>query len=219
MTISELKALEEILEYLKGQERVFLVGCSDCASVVQVGGEEQLKEMTEKLEEHGKKVTGTVIGEPGCHLLGLKRQFREHKEEIEAADALLIMSCGTGAQTAAQAVDKPVHTASNTLFLGCVQRFGQYAELCSACGRCTLEDTGMICSVTRCAKGLQNGPCGGTTAEGKCEVDPETDCGWLLIYDKLKEQGKVEALKQYVPPKDAQTRPGSRKLSRTGGES
>jgi hypothetical protein len=72
--------------------------------------------------------------------------------------------------------------------------------------------------VTRCAKGLQNGPCGGTTADGKCEVNPETDCAWLLIHDKLKEQGKLEGLADYVPPKEASVRPGQRTLSREGGD-
>jgi hypothetical protein len=184
-----------------------------------VGGEPQIEEMAAKLKEHGKTVTGSVIGEPGCHVLGLRKQFREHREEIDAADALLILSCGTGAQTAAQVSEKPVHSATNTLFLGCVKRFGQFAELCSACGECTLERTGNICSVTRCAKGLQNGPCGGTTADGKCEVNPETDCAWLLIYNELAEQGKVGALSEYVAPKEAQTRPGQRTLSRSGGDS
>jgi hypothetical protein len=218
MTISEPKPLEEILEHLKGQDKLFLVGCSECATVVQVGGEDQVKAMASKLAEHGKTVTGSVIGDPGCHLLSLKRQFREHRQEIEAADAMLIMSCGTGAQTAAIATDKPVHPATNTLFLGCVERFGQFREFCSACGSCTLEQTANICSVTRCAKGLQNGPCGGTTAEGKCEVNPETDCGWLLIYNKLKEQGAVDSLKPYRPPKEAFVHPGQRTLSREGRE-
>lgn len=217
MTISERKAIEEILQSLEREQRVFLVGCSDCASVVQVGGEEQLKAMTETLTQHGKTVTGTMIGEPGCHLLNLKRQFREHQAEVDAADAVVVFSCGTGAQTAAQAIDKPVHTATNTLFLGCVERFGHFRELCSACGECTLERTGNICTVTRCAKGLQNGPCGGTTPEGKCEVDPDTDCAWLLVYKKLKERGSLAALKAYVPPKEVQAHPGQRKLERAGG--
>jgi ferredoxin len=218
MVISEPKPLEEILESLEGQDKVFLVGCSECATVCQVGGEEQVKEMAETLERHGKTVTGSVLGDPGCHLLGLKRQFREHREEIGAADGLLIMSCGNGAQTAADATDKPVHVATNTLFVGRVARFGHYLEMCSLCGECTLERTGYICPVTRCSKGLLNGPCGGTTAEGKCEVNPEMDCGWLLIYNKLKELGRLGALKEYVGPKDARMHPAERKLSREGGE-
>jgi hypothetical protein len=218
MTISELKAFEEIMKFLEGEDKVFLVGCSDCASVVQVGGEDQLKEMAAKLGEAGKAVTGMLVAEPGCHLLNLKREFRERAAELGAADAVLVMSCGTGAQTAALATDKPVHGGTNTLFLGCVERFGQFRELCSACGDCTLERTGYICSVTRCAKGLQNGPCGGTTAEGKCEVDPETDCAWMLIYNKLKEKNALDSLREYVPPKDSMAHPGQRKVERAGGK-
>jgi len=217
MVISEPKPLEEILESLEGQDKVFVVGCSECATVCQVGGEEQVKEMAETLERHGKTVTGSMLGDPGCHLLGLKRQFREHGEEIGAADGLLIMSCGNGAQTAADATDKPVHVATNTLFVGRVARFGHYREMCSLCGECTLEQTGYICPVTRCSKGLLNGPCGGATAEGKCEVDPEMDCGWLLIYNKLKEQNRLDLLKAYVAPKDVRMHPAERTLSREGG--
>jgi hypothetical protein len=213
MTISEPKTIEDILQVLEGQEKVFLVGCSDCATVVQVGGEEQLKEMSQKLQEQGKTITGSLVAEPGCHLLGLRKSFREHRAEIDAADAMLIMSCGTGAQTAAAAASKPVHTGTNTLFLGCVERFGQFKEVCSACGDCTLERTGYICSVTRCSKGLQNGPCGGTTAEGKCEVSPEQDCAWLLIYNEMKERNAVESLKGYVAPKEARLRPGQDRKS------
>jgi hypothetical protein len=216
MTISELKKLEEILGYLEGEQRVFLVGCSDCATVCQVGGEDQLKEMKVALEAAGKEVTGYVIGEPGCHLLGLKRQLREHKEAVGAADSLLILSCGTGTQTAVMAVDKPVHPATNTLFLGQVQRFGQFAELCSACGNCILEETKGICPITRCAKSLLNGPCGGTSAEGKCEADPENDCAWKLIYDRMREAGAVNQLSGYKSPKDHRVRPG-RRVSEKGG--
>jgi len=216
MVISEPKPLEEILAMLEGQQKVFIVGCSECATVCQVGGEEQVKAMAETLAQHGKTVTGSVIGDPGCHLLGLKRQFREHRAEIEAADTLLIMSCGNGAQTAADATEKPVHVATDTLFVGRVERFGQFREMCLHCGECALERTGYICPVARCSKGLQNGPCGGTTAEGKCEVNPEMDCGWLLIYNKLKEQRKLDGLREYVPPKETKPHPAERVVPREG---
>jgi hypothetical protein len=202
MTISEQKALEEILKALEGQDSVFLIGCTECATVTQVGGEDQLVEMKAKLEEAGKKITGMVVADPGCHLLGLKKTLREHAQELEDADALLTLSCGTGCQTAAEAVkrEKPTYTGTNTLFLGCVERFGVFSELCSACADCTLDRTGTICTVTRCAKGLQNGPCGGTTAEGKCEVDPEQPCAWYLVHEVLGPKG-LESLRAYVPPK------------------
>jgi len=209
MTISEQKALEKILEYLKDAASVFLVGCSDCATVVKTGGEPEVAQMAETLKANGKTITGTMIGEPGCHLLNMKRQFREHKAELDAADAVLVMSCGTGTQTAAMAVEqeKPVWAANNTLYLGQVERMGHFRELCSACGDCTIDRTFAICPVTRCAKGLQNGPCGGTTAEGKCEVSPDRDCAWYLIYERMKGKS-LESLREYVAPKDARLRPG-----------
>lgn len=61
--------------------------------------------------------------------------------------------------------------------------------------------TGGICPVTRCAKSLLNGPCGGAK-DGKCEVNPENDCAWILIYNKLKELGQLDKLTEIHEPKD-----------------
>ncbi len=217
MTISEPKPLEEVLASVATEKRLFLIGCSDCATVVQVGGEPQLLEWKKNLEENGHEVTGYLIGEPGCHLLGLRKQLREHQAEVEAADGFIIFSCGTGTQVAVQAAGgKPVHPGTNTLFLGSVQRFGQYVEFCSACGECILDMTKGICPVTRCAKGLLNGPCGGTSAEGKCEVDPEVDCAWKLIYDQLKEVGAIDRVKKMMAAKSHSPHPGRRILAAAG---
>jgi len=217
MTISEPKPLEEVLESIAAEKRVFLIGCTDCATVCQVGGEPQLQEWKKTLEEHGHEVTGYLLGEPGCHLLELRRQLRAHQEEVEAADGFLVFSCGTGTQVAVQALPgKSVHPATNTLFLGSVQRFGQFEEFCSACGECILDMTRGICPVTRCAKGLLNGPCGGTSAEGKCEVDPEVDCVWKLIYDQLTAAGAIERVKKMMKAKDNRRRPGRRILVKGG---
>jgi len=200
MIISEQKPFEEMLEYLEGDKKVFIVGCGDCATVCQTGGEEQVKEMKEKLEAEGKTVTGWIVLNPACHLLEVKRGFREKKEEVNAADSLLVMACGNGVQAVAEASGMLSHPALNTLFLGSIQRFGQYLERCSLCGECILEQTGGICPVTRCTKGLLNGPCGGSK-EGKCEVDSEKDCAWELIFNRLKEIGQLERLKTFQPPK------------------
>jgi ferredoxin len=215
MTISEPKPLEEVLASIAGEKKVFLIGCTDCATVCQVGGEPQLLEWKKTLEENGHEVSGYLVAEPGCHLLELKRQLRSHQAEVEAADGFLIFSCGTGAQVAAQALpEKAVHPGTNTIFLGSVQRFGQFAEFCSACGECLLETTLGICPVTRCAKGLLNGPCGGTSAEGKCEVDPETDCAWKLIYDRLSAAGELARVKKLMEVRDIRRKPGRRVLAR-----
>jgi hypothetical protein len=217
MTISEPKPLEEVLQSVASEKKLFLIGCTDCATVVQVGGEPQLLEWKKTLEENGHEITGYLVGEPGCHVLELKRQLREHQAELDAADGVMVFSCGTGAQVAVQALpQKPVHPGTNTLFLGSVQRFGQFEQLCSACGDCIIDLTMGICPVTRCAKGLLNGPCGGTSAEGKCEVNAETDCAWKLIYDQLLAAGAVDRLKKIMAVKNSRPHPGKRVLARGG---
>jgi hypothetical protein len=82
-----------------------------------------------------------------------------------------------------------------------VDASGAFAERCSACGECIIEATGLICPVTRCPKSLLNGPCGGQD-KGKCEVDKDKDCAWILIYNELKKQGKLGLLKQKRLPRD-----------------
>ncbi len=201
MIITKQKAFEAILKELEGAKSVFLVGCGECATACETGGEDQVKEMTEKLTAEGKDVTGNVIPEVGCQELDVKKEFRAHKGEIEKADALLIMSCGAGCQAARSGTEKPVFPANDTVFLGNIMRIGQFEEKCRLCGDCLLEMTGAICPVTRCHKGILNGPCGGTN-EGKCEVDPDKDCAWTLIYQQLEKEGKLSKMKEYQPPKN-----------------
>jgi hypothetical protein len=64
-----------------------------------------------------------------------------------------------------------------------------------------LDITGGICPITLCAKGLLNGPCGGMD-KGKCEVDKDKDCAWVLIYKELDKKQKLTALKEIQRPKD-----------------
>ena len=103
----------------------------------------------------------------------------------------------------------PVVPAVNTTFLGAALEQGVWAERCQGCGDCVLEITGGICPIARCSKSLLNGPCGGSS-EGKCEIDPEVDCGWQLIYDRLSALGKLENLNRMLPARDWST-------SRDGG--
>ena len=101
MIITRQKPMDEILDMLKGRERVFIVGCADCATSCQTGGEFEVSEMTERLAAEGKTVTGSVIPDSGCQELDVARAFRKAKDELAAADAVLVMSCGAGTQSAA----------------------------------------------------------------------------------------------------------------------
>ncbi len=203
MIISEQKPLEEVLEILKGKNKIFIIGCGDCATTCKTGGEPELLKMKDFLEKQGKTVTGWVVPETTCITAQAKIAMAKNKAALKEADAILVMACGSGAQLVKECLrfDLPVYSANNTLFGAVVDDKGNFVEYCSACGECVLQFTGGICPVTRCSKGLLNGPCGGQN-EGKCEVDPERDCAWALIYEELKKKNKLYLLKEIRPPKD-----------------
>ncbi len=194
MIITKPKPFSEIIGNLKHEQVVFIVGCSECAAVCKTGGEQQVNDLKAKLESEGKIVSGFVVLSPGCSLMEAKKEFRKAKEAIDLADSLIVMSCGGGVQIAQEASGMPVHSATNTMFLGTMKRVGQFQEYCSMCGECILDMTSGICPATRCAKELLNGPCGGAK-DGKCEVNPDLECAWIKIYDRLK---KMEKLEQFV---------------------
>jgi len=209
MIITKQKPFEEIIRFLAPHSSIFICGCSECATLCKTGGEEEVKAMKEKLEKNGKIVTGWVVLDPACHRLNNAKFFREHKSEIDQSDALLVLACGNGTQTVAGGVEKPVYPGCDTLFLGEIIRFGNFEERCQLCGECLLDLTGGICPITRCSKSLLNGPCGGSK-DGKCEINPEIECGWQLIIDRLKKRGRLDVLKKIILPKDWST-------SRDGG--
>ena len=188
MITTESKPFEEVLNMLAGVDSVFIVGCGECATECQTGGEHEVAEIAEKLQEAGKTVTGTVVPEAPCQILDTARLLRQQKDEVAAANAILVLACGAGVQAVAEKSDKSVLPALNSLFLGDTLRHGQTYEWCSMCSECVLDKYGAICPVTRCPKGQLNGPCGGAD-EGKCEVDPERECVWTLIYERMEKIG------------------------------
>lgn len=191
MIITQKKPAEELLAMLSGVKRVALVGCGTCASACQTGGEKELEDMKRFLEERGFEVVGTALPDECCHKLLVKRDLRALKNS--GAEAIVGLSCGDGVQTVADNVELPVYPANNTMFLGQVERVGIFHEYCRMCGDCVLGDTGGICPIARCAKSLVNGPCGGQK-NGKCEVCPDNDCAWVLIYRRLEATGQTEKL-------------------------
>lgn len=200
MIVTEQKNFEEILDSLRDEKAIFLVGCRLCPAMYKTGGPAQVEEMRRKLEARGKNVTGSTTVAAVCHASNVEREFDRRANELSAADAILILACGGGVQTVGGVTDKPVYPALNTLFLGSL-RGNELDEHCTLCGECILNLTGGICPVTRCAKGILNGPCGGTN-DGKCEVDADKDCAWVLIHDRLKERGRLDRIKTIFPPRD-----------------
>ena len=201
MLVSELKPFEEILGYLNGEDSIFIVGCKGCAEVCQTGGEAQVLEMKQKLEQEGKTITGYTVVDFLCDKALAKLRLKAREEDIVAADSLLVMTCGVGVQATAAVVDKATHPACNTVGLGGARGEWRGSERCRECGDCLLDITGGICPLTACSKSLINGPCGGAK-DGKCEVEPDVrDCGWQLIYERLKKLNRLDKMKEIVPPK------------------
>jgi methylenetetrahydrofolate reductase (NADPH) len=71
---------------------------------------------------------------------------------------------------------------------------------CKACGNCVLGEMEYVCPMT-CPKNMRNGPCGGTLM-GMCEVLPDKPCIWVKVYDTANATGRVEELRQYIPPRN-----------------
>ncbi len=202
MIITTKKERKELLEKIKKYESFFLIGCSECASLCGTGNEEALNELASFLEAEGKKVTGKVVPKTGCQTLGTKIELKKDKEACDAAEAIIVMSCGAGTQSAVEIFpDKPVYPSNDSLFLGNMTRFQMFDERCSLCGECVIDMTGGICPVTNCPKGLLNGPCGGTN-DGNCEVSPDIKCAWVRIYERLNKINRLEDMKETLSAKD-----------------
>jgi hypothetical protein len=202
MIVSELKPLPEVLGYVQGEKRVFIVSCKGCAEACHTGDEPQVLDMKQKLEQAGKVVTGYSVIDFLCDKSLIKLKLLAHEEAISSADSLLVMTCGVGIQATASVVNKPCHPACNTINLGGSRGKWVGSERCRECGDCLLDWTGGICPLTACTKQMLNGPCGGAK-DGKCEFEGEVrDCGWHLIYERLKQTGRLDKMKEIIRPKD-----------------
>ena len=187
MLITELKAKETILSLITG--KVFILNCHGCKEI------RFPEQEAEELQKEIPGVTGIFTTDYICNAENLATRLAYHKEAIDAADMILVFSCGVGVQTvAAMYPEKRVCAACDTYALPGFQGVTPLEHDCKQCGECYLNITGGICPLTACSKSLVNGQCGGAK-NGKCEVDPNMECGWERIYQRLKAVGRLDALK------------------------
>jgi len=214
------KPLEEIIGQLGEGQKVFVVGCGNCAAKCKSGGDAEAEAMQARLEAKGVHVTGWGVPPDGgslCKLATAQKLLNvDHKDAAAEADAFLVLACGQGVHTVIDATEGAVvHPGCDTIFGGETVTDDFITEYCSLCGECIVEQTGGLCPLTLCAKGLLNGPCGGAK-DGKCEISKDRDCGWHLIYERLKALGKLELLRKYQPPKNYLSWSGPRSLAMAG---
>lgn len=202
MIVSEKKTIEEVLRLIEDKDKIFIIGCGDCATACRSGGLEDIPPFVEQLLQHGKTVLGWIVPTQSCMLQKTRLELKAVSSLISQSDVVITLSCGAGAQTIIELLnDKLVVPGTNTLFLAMTKRAGEFVQLCSMCGDCVLEITGGICPQSRCAKSLMNGPCSGSV-DGKCETYRDRDCAWHEIYQRLKKLGKLENFQIRLPMKD-----------------
>lgn len=211
MVIGECKPLKEILAMIAPYRKIILAGCRGCVTVCSAGGEKEVGILAAAVSlARDKEARPIEIREVTLERQCDTEYLEQLRSYIDEYEAVLSIACGAGVQFIAEQYRKtPVCPGINTNFIGVTEQQGVWAERCQACGNCKLHLTGGICPITRCSKSLLNGPCGGS-AQGKCEVDPDVECGWQLIIDVLSEQGRLEEMEDIIPINDWTT-------SRDGG--
>lgn len=202
MIVAKPKPFSEIQQMVRGFSRILVAGCGTCVAVCLTGGEKEAGLLAARLQlsatvrkEECEVVAATVERQCDREFLHL---FQDH---VSRADAVVSLACGAGIQFLAQMYpDTPVFPGVDTSFIGVAEGAGVWSERCRSCNQCYLGITGGVCPVTMCAKSLLNGPCGGPR-HGKCETDPERDCAWVKIIERLERQSRLDLLTPVVPPK------------------
>jgi hypothetical protein len=206
MIVAEKKPISEIIAEISGCSKILILGCNECVTVCEAGGKKEVGVLASALRMHfvneGKEVK---IDEETLERQCDHEYLDEIRDIVDQYDAIVSLACGVGVQFAAEKYQTtPLLPGVNTCFLGVTEDRGLWTERCQACGQCLLASTGGICPVSRCAKRILNGPCGGST-KGKCELNPELECAWQLIIDRLKALGRLDDYEKITPIKDWST--------------
>jgi len=214
LIVAEQKPVEEIRQVISPYEKVLLLGCGTCMTVCGAGGEQDVSFL------HSALRLALTRGGGGSHSFleyTVKRQCDFEfldliKDKVKEVDAILSLGCGIGVQVVAERFpDILVLPGINTSFMGMAKEWGVWDERCAACGDCRLAETAGICPITRCTKGMLNGPCAGTK-NGKCEANKEMDCAWVLIYKRLERLQQLDKIRRYYPPRNFRVIPRPRRI-------
>jgi len=206
MIVADRKPIEEIIEEIKEHEKILILGCNECVTVCEAGGKKEVGVLASALRMYflnqGRDVKiDEITLERQCD----HEYLEEIRDSMDQYDAVVSIACGVGVQFMAEKYHTtPVYPGVNTCFMGVTEKRGLWTERCQGCGQCILARTGGICPVSRCAKRILNGPCGGST-HGSCEINKEIDCAWQLIIDRLKALNRLDEYEELSPLKDWST--------------
>ncbi len=217
MVIGERKPFDEIMRMAEGLKKIMVLGCGGCVTVCLTGGHDEVRVLSSQLRMARDKAGSPIeIIEKTVERQCDPEYIDQVESIVPEVDAVFSMACGAGVGFMADKYsEKPIYPVLNTTFVGGSKKEGYYVERCQTCGECKLYYTGGICPIARCSKSLMNGPCGGST-KGKCEIDPDVDCAWQLIVDRLKSLGQMDRYEDIMPANDWRTNRdgGPRKMIR-----
>lgn len=217
MVIGERKPFDEIMRMAEGLKKIMVLGCGGCVTVCLTGGHDEVRVLSSQLRMARDKAGSPIeIIEKTVERQCDPEYIDQVESIVPEVDAVFSMACGAGVGFMADKyAAKPIYPVLNTTFVGGSKKEGYYVERCQTCGECKLYYTGGICPIARCSKSLLNGPCGGST-KGKCEIDPDVDCAWQLIVDRLKSLGQMDRYEDIMPANDWRTNRdgGPRKMIR-----
>ena len=203
MITGQQKSIETLLEILDPYDKIVLAGCHGCVTVCRSGGEKEVEILASSI-----RLAREAAGRPiEIKEVTIERQcdpeyIETMRPYLEEYQAVLSIACGAGIQFVAEKFPAVIVLPGlDTTFIGVTEEQGVWAERCQACGDCVLHLTGGICPVTRCSKSLFNGPCGGTTTSGSCEVNKDIPCGWMLIVDRLRSTNQLDNYRKMLPMK------------------
>lgn len=206
MIVASKKPIEEIIANIENCNSVLIVGCNECVTVCEAGGKKEVGVLASALRMYflnqGRDVK---VDEHSLQRQCDREYLEEIRERMDLYEAVVSLACGVGVQFMAENYpNMPVYPGVNTCFMGANEERGLWTERCQGCGTCILASTGGICPVSRCAKRIFNGPCGGSS-NGKCEINKEVDCAWQLIISRLKALDQMDQYEKLAPIKDWST--------------
>jgi len=206
MIVADKKPIEEIIEDIKDHKSVLVLGCNECVTVCEAGGKKEVGILASALRMYflnqgqEMKIDERTLERQCDH-----EYLEEIRNVVAQYDAIVSVACGVGVQFAAEKYHStPIYPGVNTSFMGVTEERGLWSERCQGCGQCILSRTGGICPVSRCAKRVMNGPCGGSS-KGMCEINKELECAWQLIVERLKALDRFEEYEDLSPIKDWST--------------
>jgi len=206
MIVADKKPIEEIIEDIKDHKSVLVLGCNECVTVCEAGGKKEVGILASALRMYflnqgqEMKIDERTLERQCDH-----EYLEEIRNVVDQYDAIVSVACGVGVQFAAEKYHStPIYPGVNTSFMGVTEERGLWSERCQGCGQCILSRTGGICPVSRCAKRVMNGPCGGSS-KGMCEINKELECAWQLIVERLKALDRFEEYEDLSPIKDWST--------------